>query len=144
VIVSCTCQPFIFLFSPSNRTNGGPGASSMFGLFLELGPFYLSGASHHTASAKKTGIPSLFRNEYSWSKLASVLIINSPPPVGYSYCEPAGPSGDGNSCGEWNDEQTAHHNRLYLESFFQRYPKFQNNDIYIMGYVNILRRQQLD
>ncbi|CAB9528207.1 Carboxypeptidase Y homolog A [Seminavis robusta] len=131
-------------------TNGGPGASSMFGLFLELGPFYLSAKSHYTPFAQKTGIPSLFRNEYSWSKLANILIINSPPPVGYSYCEPIGPSGDGNSCGAWNDELTAHHNRLYLESFFQRFPKFKHHDVYITGesyagvYVPTLVREILD
>ena len=114
-------------------TNGGPGASSMFGLFIELGPFYLDGASHYTQFAQKTGIPSLFRNDHSWSKLANLLIINSPPPVGYSYCDPVGPTGDGNSCGSWDDEQTAYHNAVYLESFFKRFPKFQKNDYYITG-----------
>jgi carboxypeptidase C (cathepsin A) len=62
----------------------------MFGLFVELGPFYLSAKSHFTDFAQKTGIPSLFRNDYSWSKVANVLLINSPPPVGYSYCDPIG------------------------------------------------------
>ena len=28
------------------RYNGGPGAASMFGLFVELGPYYLNGATH--------------------------------------------------------------------------------------------------
>lgn len=114
-------------------TNGGPGASSLFGLFLELGPFYLDGASPYTPFAQKTGIPSLFRNAHSWSKLANLLIINSPPPVGYSYCDPVGPTGDGNSCGSWDDEQTAYHNAVYLESFFKRFPKFQKNEYYITG-----------
>jgi carboxypeptidase C (cathepsin A) len=102
----------------------------MFGLFVELGPFYLDGSSEYTEFAQKTGIPSLFRNEYSWSKLANLLIINSPPPVGYSYCDPAGPEGGGYSCGTWNDEKTARHNRMYLESFFKRFPKFQGHDFY--------------
>jgi carboxypeptidase C (cathepsin A) len=57
-----------------------------------------------TDDFNKTGVPSLFYNEYGWTKAANILIINSPPPVGYSYCTPAGPGGDGNSCGTWNDE----------------------------------------
>ena len=43
-------------------TNGGPGASSMFGLFVELGPFYLSAQSLKTEDFNRTGIPTLFRN----------------------------------------------------------------------------------
>ena len=131
-------------------TNGGPGASSMFGLFVELGPFYLSGDSFFTPYAEETGIPELFRNEHSWSKLANLLIINSPPPIGYSYCDPVGPTGDGYSCGTWNDTKTAYHNRIYLESFFERFPKFKNSDIYVIGesyagvYVPTLVREILD
>jgi serine carboxypeptidase-like clade I len=59
-------------------------------------------------------------------------------------------SGDGNSCGIWNDELTAHHNRIYLESFFQRYPKYKSHDFYITGesyagvYVPTLVREILD
>jgi carboxypeptidase C (cathepsin A) len=99
----------------------------MFGLFVELGPFYLSGDSLYTPSAEESGIPELFLNEYSWTKLANVVILNSPPPIGYSYCDPEGPTGDGFSCGTWNDTKTAYHNRLYLESFFERFPKFKNH-----------------
>ena len=59
----------------------------------------------------------MFRNEHSWSKFANLLIINSPPPVAYSYCNPPGPSGKGNSCGNWTDEKTAWVNANYLENF---------------------------
>lgn len=69
-------------------TNGGPGASSLFGLLLELGPLELSDASLQTAEYNRTGVPSLFYNPHSWTKAANLLILNSPPPVGFSYCLP--------------------------------------------------------
>jgi hypothetical protein len=114
-------------------TNGGPGASSMFGLFVELGPFYLDASSLTTKEYNSTGIPSLYRNNYAWTKKANVLIINSPPPIGYSYCEPAGQTGGGYSCGTWNDTMTAVHNEIYLESWLQRFPQYKNNDWYLIG-----------
>ncbi|KAI1777790.1 Alpha/Beta hydrolase protein [Hypoxylon cercidicola] len=53
--------------------NGGPGCSSMMGLFMELGP----------SSVQKDG--SLKYNEYSWNSNASVIFIDQPVNVGYSY-----------------------------------------------------------
>ena len=55
-------------------TNGGPGASSMFGLFVELGPFLTNDDSLTTATYNQTGVPSLFYNPYGWSRLGSVLM----------------------------------------------------------------------
>ena len=80
-------------------SNGGPGASSFFGLFVEFGPFLLSGSSRRTQEYNETGVPTLYQNPYAWSKVANILIINAPAPVGYSYCMPEGPAGDGTSCG---------------------------------------------
>ena len=105
-------------------TNGGPGAASYFGLFVEIGPYYLSKESTETADYNKTGVPTLFRNEFAWTKLANVLIINGPAPVGYSYCNPAGVSGDGYSCGDHNDSRTATHNAIYLENWMYTFPEY--------------------
>ena len=69
-------------------TNGGPGAASYFGLMTEVGPYSLSDESFKTADYNKTKIPTLFRNKFSWTKMANLLIINGPAPVGYSYCSP--------------------------------------------------------
>ena len=43
-------------------SNGGPGAASLFGLFVELGPFQLSDASKQTKAYNDTGVPTLFWN----------------------------------------------------------------------------------
>lgn len=53
--------------------NGGPGCSSMMGLFMELGP----------SSVKKGG--KLEFNEKSWNSNASVIFIDQPVNTGYSY-----------------------------------------------------------
>ncbi len=50
-------------------SNGGPGASSFFGLMIELGPFYLSEASLQTAAYNASGVPTLFLNAFRWSKV---------------------------------------------------------------------------
>jgi hypothetical protein len=52
---------------------------------------------------------------FARAQVSNLLIINSPPPVGYSYCDatgpnapaPTGPAGHGDSCGAWNDTRTA-------------------------------------
>ncbi|GBG27100.1 Lysosomal protective protein [Hondaea fermentalgiana] len=114
-------------------TNGGPGASSLFGLMTELGPFYLSDES--LAQADGEGIPKLFRNEKAtWTKNANVVILNGPPPVSFSFCDPPGPSGDGHDCGvAWNDTTSAEANYEFLESFFEAYPKFRDRDFFLTG-----------
>lgn len=53
--------------------NGGPGASSMMGLFNEAGPCYL---------LNDTGLPTT--NEWAWNNNASVLFLDQPAGVGFS------------------------------------------------------------
>jgi len=114
-------------------TNGGPGAASYFGLFTEVGPYYVSGDSLKTDEFNATGVPTLFDNKYAWTQKANLLIINSPPPVGYSYCDNFGPAGNGSSCGKWNDERTAKHNYIYLSNWLEAFESYQHHDFYIVG-----------
>lgn len=113
--------------------NGGPGASSLFGLMVELGPFIWSDKSTATEDFKRTGIPTPIRNQYSWSKVANILAVSAPPPVGFSWCDKGGIGGDGYSCGDWNDTRTAIANYHSLESWAAAFPQFAKNKLYIAG-----------
>ena len=74
---------------------------------VELGPFMFNDDSKKTASYNATKIPSPIANPYGWTKAASLLAISGPPPVGFSYCDAGGVSGDGYSCGDWDDTRAA-------------------------------------
>jgi carboxypeptidase C (cathepsin A) len=130
-------------------TNGGPGASSFFGSFSELGPYYLTDASMKTDSYRKTGVPTLFGNSYRWTKMGNLLIRNLPPPIGFSYCDPAGPSGDGYSCGPWNDTSVAQHSYDFMHNWMEAFPEFKGRDLFLTGesyagvYVPMLAREIL-
>ncbi|VDK29960.1 unnamed protein product [Gongylonema pulchrum] len=101
-------DPLIFWF------NGGPGCSSLDGLLSEMGPYLIN-------SDGKT----LHDNSFAWNKVASLVYTESPAGVGYSYAT------DGNVT--TNDQQTAEENYAAVKGFFEQFPSFRNNPVYIMG-----------
>ena len=64
-----------------------------------------------------------------------------------SYCEPSGPAGHGDSCGSWNDTRTAQHNYEFMVNFFEAFPEYKENELYLSGesyagiYVPTLARE---
>merc|ERR1719272_2182454 len=76
----------------------------------QFGPFLLSAASFDK-EYKRTGIPTPKRNPWTWANVTSLCEIDSPAPVGNSFCSEGngtagshgGPSGDAYSCGPWTD-----------------------------------------
>lgn len=93
---------------------GGPGASSLFGLFNENGPFYVK---------KESGLKS--RNYY-WSQELNVIYIDNPVGTGFSFTE--------NDNGYAKNEDDVG-NDLYtaLTQFFKLFPDLQENDFFVSG-----------
>lgn len=91
--------------------NGGPGCSSLTGLFLELGP----------SSIDKNG--KLHNNPYSWNANASVIFLDQPVNVGYSYSG----SAVSNTVAAGKDVYAL------LTLFFEQFPEYAKQDFHIAG-----------
>uniref|UniRef100_A0A914PI63 Carboxypeptidase n=1 Tax=Panagrolaimus davidi TaxID=227884 RepID=A0A914PI63_9BILA len=97
--------------------NGGPGCSSLGGMFEELGPFYVN-------SDRKT----LYENIYAWNKYANVLAIESPIGVGFSY------NVDDPTSYTVGDNLTAQQNHDALADFFNKVqPRYKNRQWFVAG-----------
>merc|ERR1719161_2287476 len=91
--------------------NGGPGASSALGNFLEHGPYRLQANG------------SLSRNPYAWNRLAHIVYFDNPVGTGYSYC-----NADGYVT---NMEQLSEQCAAGLIDFFTRHPEYGRNPLYL-------------
>jgi len=131
-------------------SNGGPGASSMFGLMAELGPLLLNDQSLQGPLYEETGVPQLLYNPNAWTKVGSLLMFDWPPPVGFSNCGGA-IDGDGMSCGSWNDTRAANAEFAALRGWFDDlFPEYKSNDLYLTGesyagvYIPLLAKRVLE
>jgi len=124
--------------------NGGPGSSSLIGLFTENGQLATNDLS---LTENTTATPVLFYNPYSWSQSASVLYLEQPAGVGFSYCD--GGSGTPVHCSN-NDTSTAEDAYDFLVEWFKAYPEFSTQEFYITGesyagnYIPMLAEQVMN
>ncbi|KAJ0079345.1 hypothetical protein Patl1_24034 [Pistacia atlantica] len=100
--------------------NGGPGCSSFDGFVYEHGPFNFEAAN------KEGQLPTLHLNPYSWSKVSSVIYLDSPTGVGFSYSK-------GKTQYSTGDIETASDTHKFLLKWFQQYPEFISNPFYVAG-----------
>ncbi len=90
-----------------------------------------------------------FRNDFAWTKVASVLIYDAPPPVGYSYCGDD-VAGDGYSCGDWDDYRAARAAHTFVENWLGEFQAFAHNKLFLSGesyagvYIPMLAREILN
>ncbi|GAB0137986.1 hypothetical protein EsDP_00006235 [Epichloe bromicola] len=92
--------------------NGGPGCSSLFGLFEELGPSSIPGEDLRPVN-----------NPYSWNTNASVLFVDQPVNAGYSYSS------------NRTETTAAAAEDIYplLTLFFHELPQYAKQDFFIAG-----------
>ncbi|XP_070150294.1 venom serine carboxypeptidase [Polyergus mexicanus] len=93
---------------------GGPGATSMFGLFLENGPFIVT--------ANKT----LKMRKYSWTLTHNVIYIDNPVGTGFSFT-------DNEKGYARNETDVGRDIHTALVQFFLLFPELQNNDFFVTG-----------
>jgi carboxypeptidase C (cathepsin A) len=87
--------------------NGGPGCSSLIGLFQENGPCQFYDGDNE---------PSL--NNASWNEFANMIYIDSPVTTGFSYGNDPVNSSEDAAVYVWK----------FLQTFFKRFPKYQSRD----------------
>ncbi|XP_057538853.1 serine carboxypeptidase-like 10 isoform X3 [Amaranthus tricolor] len=101
---------------------GGPGCSAFSGLVLEIGPliFNTSACNWHSKS------PTYQTNPFSWTKVASIIFLDSPVGTGFSYATtPEGYYSD--------DVTSSRHIHQFLRKWFIDHAGFLNNPLYISG-----------
>lgn len=118
---------YIFLESQNDRDNdplilwvsGGPGCSSLFSMFYEVGPFRFV-----TPLAESLNV-----TKEAWNNRANLLFLETPGNVGFSV----GPTNT-------NDDFATMDHLSSLSYFFARYPTLKKNDLYLAGhgYAGIL------
>ncbi|KAJ3439698.1 serine carboxypeptidase-like 48-related [Anaeramoeba flamelloides] len=93
---------------------GGPGCSSLWGLFKENGPLLIQSDG------------SLLTNPWTWNNNYAILYIDNPVGAGYSYV--TNPKGYVTSESQMSQD-------LYtaLKVFFSKYTKYSTNDFYVFG-----------
>ena len=98
-------------------TNGGPGCSSLLGFATENGPYQML-----------DNTTTFVENPYSWNKNASVLYIEHPAGVGYSYCN----SSIAGDC-DFNDRTDSDDNMEAILAWFAKFTEYKTHDLWISG-----------
>ena len=92
---------------------GGPGIPSSFQVFYGMGPYRISNSGEVTS------------NPESWNNNFNLLFIDNPLGVGFSSVNTGGFA--------VNEEEVARTLYTGLLMFFELYPQFQSNDLYVFG-----------
>ncbi|CAD6907142.1 unnamed protein product [Tilletia controversa] len=99
-------------------TNGGPGCSSAIGLFQELGPCLVP--LQNGTPSPGPPINGTTRNPHSWNSASSIIFIDQPVDVGFSYSR--------YGVHTYDADQGARDLYAFLRIFFSAFPRFGANE----------------
>lgn len=97
--------------------NGGPGCSSLDGLFNEMGPYLIKDGQWYVSGDY---------NPNTWVAHANILYLESPVNVGFSF-----DNEDSNP--QYNDFNTAQDNLASVQKFFEQYAYLNKSNFWIAG-----------
>jgi serine carboxypeptidase-like clade 2 len=95
--------------------NGGPGCSSLLGMLHEIGPYIVG--NNYTAGQPLT------RNNYTWTRNANVVFLESPAGVGYSI--------NNNTSYHHTDKTTVEDAYEALKDLLNKFQNFKNSSFYV-------------
>lgn len=99
---------------------GGPGCSAFSGLVYEIGPL------NFDFDAFNGSLPSLIRNEFSWTKIANIIFLDAPVGTGFSYSK----TQEGYYTSDTLSSKAIYE---FLRKWITDHPKFIYNPLYIAG-----------
>ncbi|KAK0538250.1 hypothetical protein OC834_000493 [Tilletia horrida] len=100
-------------------TNGGPGCSSAIGLFQELGPCLVP--LRNGAMPSGPPINGTIFNPHSWNSQSSIIFIDQPADVGFSYTR--------YGVHTYDADQGARDVYAFLRVFLAAFTRFADNDL---------------
>mmetsp|Transcript_12420 Transcript_12420/g.24648 ORF Transcript_12420/g.24648 Transcript_12420/m.24648 type:complete len:485 (+) Transcript_12420:29-1483(+) len=95
---------------------GGPGGSSLYGMFEEIGPMGVD--------ANMTLYPR--DPDYNWNQKYSLLFLDNPCGVGFSWS-------NSESCFVKDEQTVGSDLRLAMLQFYKLFPELKENELYITG-----------
>jgi len=99
--------------------NGGPGAPSTLGLFLENGPYRIQDDSGGK----------LLENQYSWNKDAHIVYWDQPIGTGYSKVNGEEPQ----TTFAKNEDELSEMFYLAFQDFLSKHPEYRSCPVYVAG-----------
>ncbi|XP_072957781.1 serine carboxypeptidase 1-like isoform X1 [Typha angustifolia] len=101
--------------------NGGPGCATLSALVHLIGPFKIRSDLIHLKDQTKIKL-----NPFSWTKVSSLIFVDSPAGTGYSYA-------DKDEDYITDDTKTVQDLYDFIIKWFSDYPEFLSNPLYLAG-----------
>ncbi|XP_071931868.1 serine carboxypeptidase-like 2 isoform X2 [Coffea arabica] len=100
--------------------DGGPGCSSFIALFFGTGPVIVEPLSFDGT------LPNLILNPYTWTKVVSIIFLDSPVGTGFSYAKTAKAS-------QSSDFQASDQAYEFIRKWLQDHQEYKSNPFYVSG-----------